>query len=122
MKSLEARLHTWHPRRPSEILKLRLFLAHALNMPRMLRFAGWLTPATACVLLAILSFNSGFGARTRAFSGFSLPEMMSNQSYAVYETSRDSQQNNLAASNFDWTNSNGLRSTVTFAPFSKPTD
>jgi hypothetical protein len=121
LKSMEARLRTWRPRRPSATLKWRLFLVHAAKMTRVMRIAGCLTPATACVLLAILSFNSGFGARTRVFSGLSIPEMMSNQSYAVYVTSQDSEQNNLAASNFDWTNRNGLRSTVTFAP-SKTTD
>jgi len=99
-----------------------LFLARAASAPRMLKFAGWLTPATACVLLAILSLNSENVVSTGGLPALSLPAMMSNQSYAVYATSRQSAQNNLSVFTFDWTNRNGLGSTMRFAPFSKPTD
>jgi hypothetical protein len=122
MKSLETRLRSWRPRRPSATLKWRLFLARAASAPRMLKFAGWLTPATACVLLAILSLNSENVVSTGGLPALSLPAMMSNQSYAVYATSRQSVQNNLSVFTFDWTNRNGLGSTMRFAPFSKPTD
>jgi hypothetical protein len=122
MKSLETRLRSWRPRRPSATLKWRLFLARAASAPRMLKFAGWLTPATACVLLAILSLNSENVVSTGGLPALSLPAMMSNQSYAVYATSRQSAQNNLSVFTFDWTNRNGLGSTMRFAPFSKPTD
>ncbi len=58
MKSLESRLRSWRPRRASATLKWRLFLARATNVPRMIRVAGWLTPATACALLTMLVLNS----------------------------------------------------------------
>jgi len=118
MKSLETRLRSWRPRRPSVTLKWRLFLARAVSVPRMLKFAGWLTPATACLLLAILSLNSENAVSTSS-AMLSIPTMMSNQSYAVYLTSRQSEQNNLSLFTFDWTNRNGLGSTLRFAPFSK---
>ena len=64
MKPMETRLRSWRPRRPSATLKWRLLLARAAhgarvaNMPRMMRVAGWLTPATACALLTLLILNS----------------------------------------------------------------
>jgi len=122
MKSLETRLRSWRPRRPSATLKWRLFLTRAASVPRMLKFAGWLTPATAGVLLAILSLNSENAVSTGRRPVLSLPAMMSNQNYAVYATSRQSEQNNLSIFTFDWTNRNGLGSTLRFAPFRKPTD
>ena len=51
MKSLESRLRSWRPRRASATLTWRLLLARAVSVPRMIRVAGWLTPATACLLL-----------------------------------------------------------------------
>jgi hypothetical protein len=120
MKSLESRLRSWQPRRPSATLKWRLFLAHAAGVPRMLKFAGWLTPATVCVLLAIVSLNSGNAVSTGGFPVLSLSTMMSNQSYAVYATSRQSEQNNLSVFTFDWTNRNGSGSPIGFPQFRKP--
>ena len=40
MKSLESRLRSWRPRRPSATLKWRLFLARAASVPRMIRIGG----------------------------------------------------------------------------------
>ena len=65
MKSLETRLRSWRPRRVSATLRWRLFLARGpRNMTRMMRIAGWLTPATACALLTILVLDSENAATT----------------------------------------------------------
>ena len=48
--------------------------------------------------------------------------MMSNQNYAVYATSRQSEQNNLSVFTFDWTNGSGSGSTLRFTPFHKQTN
>ena len=126
MKSLENRLRFWHPRRPSATFKWRLFLALAghgarvANMPHMLRVAGWLTPATACALLTLLILNSENAAPATGHRQPSIMAMMSNQSYAVYATSRQSVQNNLSVFTFDWTNGSSSGSNSGFKPFPKP--
>jgi hypothetical protein len=117
MKSLETRLRSWRPRRASATLKWRLFLARAASVPRMMRVAGWLTPATACALLTLLILNSENAVLTGSSRQPSIMAMMSNQSYAVYATSRQSEQNNLSVFTFDWTNSSGSGSTLRFTPF-----
>jgi hypothetical protein len=122
MKSLESRLCSWRPRRASATLKWRLFLARATNVPRMIRIAGWLTPATACALLTMLILNSENAATATGHRQYSIMAMMSNQNYAVYATSRQSVQNNLAVFTFDLTNGSDSGSTLRFMPFRKPTD
>ena len=113
MKSLESRLRSWRPRRPSATLKWRLFLARAAhgarvaNIPRMIRIAGWLTPTTACALLTLLVLNSENAVPARDHRLPSIMAMLSNQSYAVSMTSRQSEQNNLSVFTFDWTNHSG---------------
>ena len=122
MKSLENRLRSWRPRRPSATLKWRLFLANAANVTRMVRFAGWMTPATACVLLGVLSLSSENIVPAGGSRLPSIMAMMSNQSYAVTMTSRQSQQNNLSVFTFDWTNGSNSGLTSRFMPLGKPTD
>ena len=107
MKSLESRLRSWRPRRPSATLRWRLFLARAVNVPRMLRVAGWLTPTTACALLTLLVLNSENAVPAGGHRLPSIMAMLSNQSYAVSMTSRQSEQNNLSVFTFDWTNHSG---------------
>ena len=122
MKLLESRLRSWRPRRPSSTLKWRFFMARAASVPRMVRVAGWLTPATACALLTLLVVNMESAAPASGHrSPFSMA-MMSNQSYAVYATSRQSVQNNLSVFTFDWTNGSGSGSTLRFTPIRKQTD
>jgi hypothetical protein len=116
MKSLESRLRSWHPRRVSATLKWRLFLARAASVPRMIRLAGWLTPATACALLTLLILNSENAAPATGHRQPSIMAMMSNQSCAVYATSRQSEQNNPSIFTFDWTNGSGSGSTLHFTP------
>jgi hypothetical protein len=119
---MENRLRSWRPRRPSATLRWRLFLARAANVPRTVRIAGWLTPATACALLTMLVLNSENAATSRGHWQPSIMAMMSNQSYAVSMTSRQSEQNNLSVFTFDWTNGNGSGSISSFTPFRKQTD
>ena len=122
MKSLETRLRSWRPRRPSATLKWRIFAGQIVSLPRLLKFAGWLTPATACLLLALLSLNSENGIAPDGSRPLSLAGLMSNQSYAVYLTSRQSVQNNLSAVTFDWTNRSDSGSPIGFPHFRKLTD
>jgi anti-sigma-K factor RskA len=122
MKSLENRLRSWHPRRPSATLSWRLFLARAASVPRMIRLAGWLTPATACALLTLLVLNSENAASTGGSRQPLIMAMLSNQSYAVSMTSRQSEQNNLSIFTFDWTNRSDSGSILRFTPFRKQTD
>lgn len=119
MKSLESRLRSWRPRRPSATVKWRLFLAWTASVPRMLRVAGWLTPATACALLTILVLNSENAIPGPVHGQPSIMAMISNQSYAVYATSRQSEQNNLSIFTFDLTNHSGSGSTLSFTPVRK---
>jgi len=129
MKSLETRLHAWRPRRVSATLRWRLSLARAAhgarvgNMPRLVRVASWLSPATACALLTLLILNSENAATITAGhrQSFNMA-MMSNQNYAVYATSRQSRQNNPPLITFDWTNGSDSGSTLRSMSFRKPTD
>ena len=116
MKSLETRLRSWRPRRPSATLKWRLFLARVASVPRMMRVASWLTPATACALLTLLILNSENAVPAGGHRQPSIMAMMSNQSYTVYATSRQSMQNNLSVFTFDWTNGSGSGSILRFTP------
>jgi anti-sigma-K factor RskA len=97
-------------------------LARVANVPRMIRVAGWLTPVTACALLALLAMNSENTVPGGASRQPSIMVMLSNQSYAVSVTSRQSEQNNLSVFTFDWTNRSDSGSTVHFTPFRKTTN
>ena len=122
MNSLETRLRAWRPRQPSATLKWWLLLARAASLPRLIRAAGWLTPITACALLALLAINSENALSSVGARSCSIAAMLSNQSYAVYATSRQSQQNNLSVYTFDWTNRSSSGSNLRFTSFPKPTD
>ncbi len=122
MKSLEARLRCWRPRRASATLKWRLWLARAASVPRLLRVAGWLTPATACVLLALLAMNSENTITAGGHWRPSILDLLSNQNYAVSVTSRQSLQNNLSVFSSGWTNHDDSGSTSRFTPIRKPTE
>lgn len=122
MKSTENHLRSWRPRRPSATLEWRLMLAHAARVPRMLRVAGWLTPATVCALLALLALDVGNTSVPGGPRGPSAMAMLSNENYVVSATSRQSQQNNLSVFTSDWTNLNGSGSTLRFTPFREQTN
>jgi hypothetical protein len=112
MKSLEDRLGALRPRRPSGWLKWRTFGARALNVTRMARFTRWVTPVTACALLTFLILDSTSSVSPAVSHGPSILAMMSNEDYAVFETSRQSAQNNLSLFTFDWTNHSVSNSTM----------
>ncbi len=85
----------------------------------MLRVAGWLTPTTACALLTLLVLNSENIVPAGGQRQPSIMAMLSNQSYAVYATSRQSEQNNLSVFTFDWTNRSGSGFISNFPQFRK---
>jgi hypothetical protein len=115
-------LRCWRPRRPSATLKWRLLPARIASVPRLLRVAGWLTPATACVLLALLSVSPENALPVTGPRSPSILAMLSNQNYAVAVTSRQSVQNNLSVFTSDWTNHDDSGSTLRFTPIRKPTE
>jgi hypothetical protein len=81
-------------------------------MPRVARLAGWATPATACALMTFLIMNSASPVPMGASNAASTLAMLSNQEYAVIETSQQSAQNNLTLFTFDWTNHGVFNSTM----------
>jgi hypothetical protein len=116
----ETQLHSWRPRRPSAGLKQRIFIARTLNLPQIARVLGWLTPATACILLIFLVLNPGNTASSDLGRQEPILAMiMSNQSYAVHTANHRVGQNDLSAVTFDWTNHSGSTSSMGFPKFGK---
>ena len=118
MNLLEAQLRSWRPRRPSAGLKRRLFATRVGRVPQMAWFVGWLVPATACVTLTFLMFNSG-----NAIPGPSLrhnpmvASMLSNQSLLGSAPENPWKgQNELSSVTFDWTNRSGSTSSMPSFP------
>ncbi len=114
MHSLEALLHSWQPRRPSARLKWRLSAEPSKSMPRMAWFAGWLVPATACVLLAFFAVTSGNNASGHA--SLRTGVLSDRIHLPPVPASSDQGENNLLFVTFDLTNRTG--STSSIAPFS----
>jgi len=118
LKQLETKLRSWRPRRPSATLKFKLAVASGNLLPRAARFASWLVPATACVLLAVINLNS------QNISGISHPTMagiiLSNQNYAAFCGEWNAQgENSPSAHIFKWTNANVSMSNMRFTSFGK---
>ena len=119
MDSLETRLRSWQPRRPSAKLKQRLFAAPASFMPKTLWLLGSLAPATACVLLTFSVFNSENTGSLLHHEPVSAM-ILSNQNYAAYASDNfRGSQNGLSSVTFDWTNHGGFTSSM--SPFSRDT-
>jgi hypothetical protein len=118
MNLLETQLRSWRPRRPSAGLKRRLFVTPAHRVPQMAWFVGWLVPATACVLLTFLMFNSGTAIPGRSTRHNPMvATMLSNQS--VLGPALESPwkgQNELSSVTFDWTNHSGSTSSMPSFP------
>jgi hypothetical protein len=116
MDTLESRLRSCQPRRPSDKLKRRLFAAPADFMPRAAWLIGSLAPATACVLLTFLALNPE--NPHEFFRHEPLTAMiLSNQSYAAYASDNfKATENRLFSVTFDWTNHSGFTSSM--SPFS----
>ena len=104
MESLENRLRSWRPRRPSAKLERRLFGTPARLLPKAAWLLGSLAPAIACLLLTLSMFNPGNGGHSLRHEPL-VAMILSNQSYAAYASDNfRGAQNNLAAVTFDWTN------------------
>jgi hypothetical protein len=117
----ETQLRLWRPRRPSAELKQRIFTARVASLPQIARVLGWLTPATACVLLAFLVLNSENTASISASRQEPiLATIMSNQSYAAYLADHRMGQNDLSTVTFDWTNRSSSTLHKGFPRFGKP--
>jgi hypothetical protein len=119
MKSLENRLHSWRPRRPSATLKWRLAIASGNFLPKAARFAGVLVPATACVLLAVLNLNSEARFTGGAPASPVIPMALSNQNYTTYyEGLLAGKGENCPPSQiFKWTNGGASTSSMRFTSF-----
>jgi hypothetical protein len=119
MDSLENRLRSWQPRRPSAKLKRRLFAAPASIMPKVAWLIGSLAPATACVLLTLSVFNPENTGRLLRHEPMTAM-ILSNQNYAAYASDNfREEQNGLFSVTFDWTNHGNFKSSI--APFSRNT-
>ena len=116
MDSLENRLRSCPPRRPSAKLKRRLFAAPAGLMPKAVWLLSSLAPATACLLLTFSAFNPE--SSRNFFSREPLTAMiLSNQNYAAYASDNfKGTENRLFSLTFDWTNHSDFTSSM--APFS----
>jgi hypothetical protein len=114
-ESLETRLRSWRPRRPSAGVERRLFGAPSPFTPKIAWWLGSLVPATACLLLTLSIFNPGNPGRSSRHDPL-VAMILSNQSYAAYASDNFRQaQNNLSAVTFEWTNHSVSRSSM--APF-----
>ena len=116
-------MRSWQPRRPSAGLKRRIFPARA-NTLRTATFLGWLAPVTACALLTLWVFNSESGLPAGSNShGVIMAMVLSNQNYAAYAPDGSQNvQNRLSSVTFDWTNRGASSSSISFVPFTKPSD
>ena len=118
MKSLEDQLHSWRPRRPSVTLKWRLFSAPSSSSTA--RFLGWLTPAAACMWLALLSLDSGSGIAVPGHPTPMIAMISSNQSCgACWAEIAERGENAPIPAIIKWTNTGSSTSTIGFTPFLK---
>lgn len=90
----------------------------ASRVSQMAWFVGWLVPATACVLLTFLVFNSGNPISGRVYRHNPMvATMLSNQGLLVpAPESHWKGQNELSSVTFDWTNRSGSTSSMPSFP------
>jgi hypothetical protein len=103
--SLEARLKSWAPRRPSATLETALFGRPARRESRQHFAFGWLAPAAACLFLTVSMLHHPEGDILQGADGPNViaSQVASNQSYAPYLPA--GYQNTIHTPNtFDWTN------------------
>jgi hypothetical protein len=113
--SLETRLRSWRPRRPSAKLERRLFGAPLNFMPKLAWLVGSLAPAAACLLLTLSIFSPGNSGNPLRHDPM-VAMILSNQNYAAYAADNfRGAQNNLSAVTFEWTNRSVSPSSM--APF-----
>lgn len=115
MESLENRLRSWQPRRPSAKLERRLFGATVRLTSKTAWLLGSLTPAVACLLLTLAMYNPGNTGNSARHEPL-IAMILSNQNYAAYASDNfRGAENTLAAVTFEWTNH--TISTSNTAPF-----
>jgi hypothetical protein len=87
-------------------------------LPKLAWAFGSLAPVTACVLLTLSAFNSGSGIAVNSTDHEPLINLISsNQSYMAYLASGfGGRENKWSAVTFDWTNRNGLSSSMSSFP------
>ena len=114
----ETQLRSWQPRRPSAKLKRKLFAVPMGLKPKLAWAFGSLAPVTACVLLTLSAFNSGSGIAVNSTDREPLINLISsNQSYVAYlPDGFGGRENKWSAVTFDWTNRNGLSSSMSSFP------
>lgn len=118
MKSLEDQLRSLPPRRPSATLKWRLFLAPSRSSTA--RFLGWLTPAAACVWLAVLNLDSGHSISSAGRRAPMIAVISSNPICASYWPGCAGRGENAPIpAIFKWTNTGSSTSTIDFTLFPK---
>lgn len=116
MKTLETRLRSLKPRRPSAQLRQKLFDTTEVD-PGMAAFARWLAPAAACVIFTVMALNHPATTTERAAAESSglLAMSFSNQHYAAYlPGSFQCEANRLDT--FGWTNGGGFPSSNLSVP------
>ena len=119
-------LRSWTPRPPSKALKRKLFPnpvpAKADAAADLIVTWRWLTPVLGCLLILAGVFNSRdreSATLTAADTNNLLAVLTTQRTYAAYVTAGfHSRQNAVGSDTFEWTNSQGLPSSVgSFSPF-----
>jgi hypothetical protein len=87
-------------------------------LPKLAWAFGSLAPVAACVLLTLSAFNSGSGIAVNSTGHEPLITLISsNQSYAAYLPGGfGGRENKWSSVTFDWTNRNGLPSSMSSFP------
>ena len=120
IETLEKRLRSWAPRRPSAKLEQRLFGPSPASENTALGFR-WLAPVTAAfvVLSVLMSQRNGPSSSLVATSHTLAAAALSNQlAVGWLPTSLAREQNALPNETFEWTNGNGWPSSN--GPFRGP--
>lgn len=115
-KTLETRLRSWKPRRPSPQLERRLFGRVEWD-PGVQALCRWLTPLAACAILTVAALHhpAGSGARAVADAEEILVMSLSNQHYASFlPGSFQCEANRL--NTFGWTNGGRFPSSTLSIP------
>lgn len=116
MKTLEARLRSWKPRRASAKLEQKLF-RRAETDPGLRALTRWLMPLAACGILTVTALNHPTITDERAGVGATqiLAMSLSNQHYASYlPGSFQCEANRLDT--FGWTNGGRFPSSTLSIP------
>lgn len=115
MKSLETKLRSWRPRRPSGILKFRLAIVPGKFLRNATHYAGWLAPAAACVWLTLISLNSGGDFSVHPPRQPMMAMIFSNQNHAAFYADWNEQGENCPPDQiFRWTNAGASPSSIRF--------